>query len=346
MKKADAKQRRGDRSLCPALQKHQGLVNQSADTGGELQVIQATPTELAAIIQCLKVRAESAPVGAQLGGASAMARAGLRFVAVVLLAAGVGVGLGDGNLYDDVGPGVAQPPSWPVQGADARQAGEPPDGKAPGAGDGASGDNAGGQDTPHPASGHLLPSAEKDRPECETWAKMCIFRLPDGRCEATGQPCRLCGGCESNEAIDEIRTMLREIHARVPGLAKGPLAAGVQKPAANDCIHTIGRLRYRAGFGEVWVGDELYDLRRRPKARFCLQYLFEKAAFDAASARHFEKQINPHVRKLSKLEPQPDYAEIKIHHYFNPSTGKIARLGRTLIRSAGRGSGRYFLNIR
>jgi hypothetical protein len=122
--------------------------------------------------------------------------------------------------------------------------------------------------------------------------------------------------------------------------------SGPEPVPVNDFIHTIGRLRYRAGFGEVWVGDELYDLRRRAKARFCLQYLFEKAAFDAASALHFEKQINPHVRKLSKLEPQPDYAEIKIHHYFNPSTGKIARLGRTLIRSAGRGSGRYFLNIR
>jgi hypothetical protein len=188
-------------------------------TGGEWQEFHNTLTELAAVIHSLRERVESAPAGAHLGRASAMARAGLKFVAVVLLAAGVGVGLGDGNLYDDVGPGVAQQPSWPVHGADVRQTGEPPDGIAPGAGGGA---DDGGQDTPHPASGHLLPSAEKDRPECETWAKVCFFRLPDGRCEATEQACRLCGACESNAAIDDIRTLLVEIRARVPGLAKGP----------------------------------------------------------------------------------------------------------------------------
>ena len=102
--------------------------------GQDLRFVLATDEEGAAITQCLKERAESAPAGARIGRASALARTGLRFAAIVLLAAGVGVGLGDGDLFDNVGCSVAQQPRRVSHGADSGQAGEHPDGKVPGSG--------------------------------------------------------------------------------------------------------------------------------------------------------------------------------------------------------------------
>jgi hypothetical protein len=118
-----------------------------------------------------------------------------------------------------------------------------------------------------------------------------------------------------------------------------------EEPARKPDSGQRGRLRCESGFLDLWLGGEFYDLRERNKARLCIEYLFEKGAFDKTSARHFEKEIDPYVRKHSKLEALPDYAEKRIHHYFNPSTGRIGRLGRELVQSAGRGSGRYFLNV-
>lgn len=116
-------------------------------------------------------------------------------------------------------------------------------------------------------------------------------------------------------------------------------------PSRKKTSGQRGRLRFENDFLDIWLGEERYDLRERNKARLCIQYLFAKAAFDKTSACHFEKQIDPFVRKHSKLEPLPNCAETKLHHYFNPSTGKLAQLGRDLVQSAGRGSGRYFLNV-
>jgi hypothetical protein len=206
MKKTDGESSRSAGQPCPALQKLQGSGNKSAGNGGELQVVQATPTELAAIIQCLKERAESASADAHIGRASALARTGLRFVAVVLLAAGVGIGLGDGDLFDDVGPGVAQQPNRLIHNTDVRQAGEQPGGKAPGSGGGG---GSGSDD-----------SGSAGKPECEARATMCVFRLPDGRCQATEQPCRLLAECHL--PLDDIKAMLEEIRAGVVGLAPVP----------------------------------------------------------------------------------------------------------------------------
>ena len=113
----------------------------------------------------------------------------------------------------------------------------------------------------------------------------------------------------------------------------------------------IGRLSFLPGFTRVWFrgkeseADVEYDLQDRNKARLCIQYLVEKEAFSQAAAIHFEKEINPYVRARSKLEAQTSAAEIKIHHYFNPSNGRLAPLGRGLIVSAGHGTGRYYLNV-
>ncbi len=213
MEKSDGESSRSAGQPCPALQKLQGSKNKSAGTGGELQDFHTTLTELAAAIHSIKERVESAPAGVHLGRALAVVRAGLKFVAVALLAAGVGVGLGDGNLFDDVGPNCAQQPSWLIHGAGARQAGEQPGGKSPGAaggnGSGSDGDGAAGQ------------------PKCVARAKICVYRLPDGRCEATGQPCgcvpRLAEGHQGKSEMLKAETLklVTEIHQGVQKLEQG-----------------------------------------------------------------------------------------------------------------------------
>ena len=119
--------------------------------------------------------------------------------------------------------------------------------------------------------------------------------------------------------------------------------AQVEQPVGmgEEGILARGRLRYRPGFEDVWVGDTPFDLRERGKARLCLQYLVEKKAFDASSARHLVDEIDPYVRERGKF---PRAAEIKIGHYFNDRRGKLRRLRRELIASAGR-NGCYFLRV-
>ena len=130
----------------------------------------------------------------------------------------------------------------------------------------------------------------------------------------------------------------------------GPSANGSGLKIPAEAIR-FGRLRYLPGFTRVWfrgkdsAAYEEYDLQERSKARLCIQYLVEKEAFTPALAGHFEKEINPYVRARSKLDPLPDSAETKIHHYFNPSNGRLATLGRELIVSAGHGTGRYYLSV-
>lgn len=114
--------------------------------------------------------------------------------------------------------------------------------------------------------------------------------------------------------------------------------------ASADAIHRVGRLAYRNDFADVWLGEEHFNLSRRAKARACLRFLVEHRAFDVKAARDLAHEIDPYVRAQCQLPELPGYGELKIHHYFNPSKGDVARLGRELIRPAGR-NGRYFLNV-
>jgi hypothetical protein len=303
----------------------------------------------------LKERAESAPAGARIGRASALARSGLRFAAIVLLAAGVGVGLGDGNLYDDVGCSVAQQPRRVSHGADSGQAGEHRNGTDE---DGGLTIEDGGQDTPHPACGHLLPSAEKaQQPECVARAEMCVNRMPDGLCRMSNRRCRLVQlpiadfrlpikkiagrTAEILQAILIQRDLLTELVQGQEKLLAAEPRLGIQAIGANKELRTIGRFKYGAGFKDVWLGGEHYDLRGRAKARFCIQYLVAKQAFDADSARHLENEIDPFVRKKCQLPPP---SEIRIQHYFNDHSGKLSRLRRDLVKAAGR-NGRFYLQV-
>jgi hypothetical protein len=176
MEKDDGEPHSGAGQDCPA-QKPFEAPTEITIYGERLRIVQATDEEGAAITQYLKERAESAPAGARIGRASALARSGLRFAAIVLLAAGVGIGLGDGDLFDDVGCSVAQQPRRVSHGADSGQAGEHPDGKVPGS-DGGSGSGSGD-------------GGPAGRPECEVRAEMCVNRMPDGLCRVSNRQCRL-----------------------------------------------------------------------------------------------------------------------------------------------------------
>ena len=74
------------------------------------------------------------------------------------------------------------------------------------------------------------------------------------------------------------------------------LAAGGGSGLGEEGIVVRGRLRYRPGFEDVWVGGVHYNLRGREKARLCLQFLVEQEAFDAKSARHLVDEIDVFVR--------------------------------------------------
>ena len=107
----------------------------------------------------------------------------------------------------------------------------------------------------------------------------------------------------------------------------------------NGGFSTIGRLKYSDDFLDVWVGDEHFNLRNRPKAKLCLQYLIECKAFDPTSARHLVDEIDVYVRKAGNYEKS---AEIKIDHYFGDRRGVLPDLRKKLIHAAGR-NGRFFL---
>ena len=157
---------------CPAQRPSEG--------GEESRNLEATEEEQAAITQLLKKRVESAPAGAGAGRASALARAGLKLAAVVLLAAGVELGYADGDEFDDVGCTVAQQPGGTSHGARSAQARERAGGKLPGSGGGSAGGSGGGG----PAG----------RPECEVRAAACAHRMPDGQCQRSNRQCRLFAG--------------------------------------------------------------------------------------------------------------------------------------------------------
>ena len=143
-------------------------------------MVRATEEEQATIRAMLSKRAQSAPPGAGVGHAPALAWAGLRLAAFVLLAAGVGVGLGDGDEFDDVGCSVAQQPGGTSHGARSAQARERAGGKLPGSDSGSAG-----------ASGDSGPAG---RPECEARAAKCAHRMADGQCQRLNRQCRLSSG--------------------------------------------------------------------------------------------------------------------------------------------------------
>jgi len=140
------------------------------------------------------------------------------------------------------------------------------------------------------------------------------------------------------EAIRSIVPIFSRFEESVGGLNK----SGTVEGFSTGQILTQGRLRYSDGFEDVWLGDAYCNLRKRTQARLCIEYLVKNVAFDVKSARHFIDEIDPYVRERGGYPPA---AEIRIYHYFTDRTGKLQKLRKALIGSAGR-NGKYFLKIK
>jgi hypothetical protein len=157
----------------------------------------------------------------------------------------------------------------------------------------------------------------------------------------------LLGSAEAHLVALESRVTIKRdgrLVAKKSALAilKGKIGLkGGSRKAVPDGILSLGRLRYRPGFEDVWLGRAHYDLRTRTKARLCIRYLAEQRAVDGGSARHLIDEIDPFVRERGNF---PRAADIKIDHYFTDRTGKLSALRKELIGSAGR-NGRYFLKV-
>ena len=107
------------------------------------------------------------------------------------------------------------------------------------------------------------------------------------------------------------------------------------------------RLRWDNDFNDVYVGGVHYNLASRDAARHCIRYLVAMGAFDKASARHLEREINVYVRKQVKrdvLKPGSD-GNLRIQHYFSGSDKSYLRLHKELVKPAGR-NGCFYLQVR
>jgi hypothetical protein len=162
------------------------------------------------------------------------------------------------------------------------------------------------------------------------------------------------GGCvpQQPQRAVVLECLLKMVPALVDGVMAGlaPQGDGANLMAASGGeaasemwkIRTEGRLRFLPGFNDVWLDGIHYDLRERTKARLCIQYLVENKAFDAGSALHLIKEIDPYVRKHGRFRRSLD---IKIDHYFQDQRGKLLKLRQDLIRLV-EGERRYFLKVR
>lgn len=341
MGKSDGEPRRSDGQPCSALLKNQASEGKTAENGEDLRFVQASPEELAAIEQMLAAIGSASSDLSQPPTKSRCRLAGLRLAGVLFLFAAVGGGLACGFGHGSHCAHNCSHKTNPVHAttkhtfAGRRRSKSVPDGPSAGNDDGGLTVESGG--------------AEGQRPECVVRAEMCVNRMQDGRCQTTNQPCRLFVG------NDDIRAMLSEIRAGVVGLAmRQPVAGDLEKSEVRmqnaelrgrtaEILNQIGQFQFRPGFEDVWFGGEHYDLRKRRKARLCLEYLVARKAFDVASARHFENEIDPYVRKKGRLGARGKFSDIQIKQYFNDREGRLPKLRKALIRSVA-GNGKYYLS--
>ena len=175
-------------------------------------MVQATEEERAAIRAMLSRRAEFAPAEAAAGRAPALAWAGLRLAAAVLLAAGVVAGYADGDEFDDVGCTVAQQPGGTSHGARSAQARERPGGKLPGS----EGGSAGGSGDGGPCRG------KAETLQAETFPIKLLRRILDSTLEQQAAIERILDG----QALAECQQR--------PPLAEGAGQGAPPEPSQRD----------------------------------------------------------------------------------------------------------------
>ena len=171
---------------------------------------------------------ESAPAGVGAGRAAALAWAGLKLAAVVLLAAGVEVGYLDGDEFDDVGCTVAQQPGGTSHGARSAQARERAGGKVPGSDGGSAGASGGGG--PGAFRINLLKQVLDSTLEQQAAIERILKGDPLPDAQHTGQRAAVPPGAaeapvaalpgEPAEPWD-VRSALREIHRQISAVAQG-----------------------------------------------------------------------------------------------------------------------------
>ena len=159
---------------CPALKGISGAEEEGRGEKGEVREAErraeepklglpgapyqeVTAEEGAAIIQFLK---EPGAPGAAAGPTATLVRTALKIAGALLVAAGVGVGLGDGNELDDVGCSVARQPGGTSHRVHSGQSKEGADDKTPDCGGG----SGGGAGNGGPGGG----------PPCEVRAERCL----------------------------------------------------------------------------------------------------------------------------------------------------------------------------
>ena len=118
-------------------------------------------------------------------------------------------------------------------------------------------------------------------------------------------------------------------------------SAKPEKPSAEESVQTRGRLKWLTGCNTIFLDGKPYDLRKRKRARACLQYLVENRAFDEDSARHLVDEIDLYVREQMGLAPAL-HSTVKIQDYFK-GDGELSELRKAIVSSAG--DGRYFLKV-
>ena len=138
--------------------------------------------------------------------------------------------------------------------------------------------------------------------------------------------------------LDEVSSALARLEQYLPGFTP--------KPAALPAAGSHGRLQWANDFKEIRLGGVLYNLEKRKKARYCIQYLVESAAFCERSARHLENEIDPYVRAQAKLEPLRESSKdnLRIQHYFVGTGKNFRQLYAEVIKSAG--NGRFYLHTK
>ena len=344
MKKKESDATRSAGTPCPPLQKVKGLDVKIVIDGRKLRVPPVAPGLRSFIRRLMR------------GSKAASGQTALKVLAVLMLGTVMGAGLGDGNLFDTLGPNCAPPPNRPAHGAGVRQAGNPPRGKMPSAGNGV---GSGADDGV--ASGGNAENPRQTGPKAETlkFGKDHGNEILEAILHQTDLLNRLVRGQQQLLAATaaeprpgtEPRPGNQAIEPAAVAAVRAAPAIGAKagKKAKTPDVPvrgSVGRLSWDNDFNDIVFGGVHYDLTTRDAARHCIRYFVMMEAFNKATARHLENEINKYVREQVKrdvLKPGSD-GNLRIQHYFSGSGKNLLGLCKEFVRAAGR-NGCFYLQV-